>query len=67
MIASKFAEVLGNDGAAKAYRKKRLMIDHGNHVHASSNFVDSYLRERSLVVLSDSHFLSQYAACYDNS
>jgi hypothetical protein len=44
MTASKFAGVLGNDGAAKAYRKKRLMIDHGNHVHASIIFVDSYLR-----------------------
>ncbi len=27
-----------------ASRKKRLMIDHGNHVHASIIFVDSYLR-----------------------
>ncbi len=44
MTASQFAGVLGNDGAAKAYRKKRLMIDHGNHVHASIIFVDSYLR-----------------------
>ena len=44
MTASKFAGMLGNDGAAKAYRKKRLMIDHCHHVHASIIFVDSYLR-----------------------
>ena len=44
MTASKVAGVLGNDGAAKACRKKRLMIDHGKHVHASIIFVDSYLR-----------------------
>ena len=44
MKASKFAGVLGNNGAAKAYGKKRLMIDHGNHVHASIFSVDSYLR-----------------------
>ena len=49
-----------------ASRKKRLMTDHGNHVHASIIFVDSCLRI-ARVVLSDPRPCNQHAACYDIS